>query len=169
MVRRRVIRARTPSVRSIVTERLAGQPTSDAGPDLRDARSTIRSGFDMMEAGHPIPDERSLLAGNRVQDFVSGLEPGDLLLCLISGGGSAMVVAPPVGVSLADLQQLTNSLLFSGAGVRRSTSYGGSSIVSRAVAFRGPPRACVVSLILSDVIGDHLDLVTSGPTVHFAA
>lgn len=125
-------------------------------PDLK--RATV------MEAGHPIPDERSLAAGRLALDFVSKLGPDDLLLCLISGGGSALVTAPVPGISLGQMQAITTSLLAGGADidevnvVRRALDRIKGGGLARAT------KAQVVSLILSDVIGDRLETIASGPT-----
>jgi len=124
------------------------------------------SGFRVLEAGHPIPDENGVRAAEAIADFADGIGRDDLVLCLLSGGGSALLAAPPEGVSLEDLAETTRLLLRSGATidevntVRRhlSTLQGGR------LARRLHP-ATVVSLVLSDVIGDALESVASGPTV----
>lgn len=119
----------------------------------------------IFEAGHPIPDSRSLTAGTAVLKFASQLRADDLLVCLISGGGSSLVAAPSPGVSLTDLKMLTTALLASGATVEEM------NILRRKLDhFKGGglTAACqgrIVSLILSDVIGDDLAAVASGPTV----
>jgi glycerate 2-kinase len=120
----------------------------------------------VMEGGHPIPDEASLNAGRRTLELVESLHAGDLLFCLISGGGSALVTCPVEGVRLADLQELTFQLLACGAAVDEI------NILRRAldrVKGGGLVQACkgarVISLILSDVIGDPLEAIASGPTV----
>ena len=68
-----------------------------------------------MESGHPIPDERSLAAGQAALDFVFNLKENDLLICLISGGGSALVTAPREGITLKEIQTQTSELLANGA------------------------------------------------------
>jgi glycerate-2-kinase len=68
-----------------------------------------------MIGGHPVPDEHSLEAGRKVIELVSSLGPDDLLFCLVSGGGSALVVAPIIGISLAEIQGFTSDLLACGA------------------------------------------------------
>lgn len=121
--------------------------------------------FTVLEGGHPVPDERSLLAGRKVIEFISALGPGDLLFCLISGGASALVTAPVEGVSLADVQALTVALLACGARVdevnalrRRLDRVKGGGIARLANG------AAIVSLILSDVVGNPLEAIASGPT-----
>ena len=121
--------------------------------------------FPVLEGGHPIPDERSLEAGRKTVELVSSLGPDDLLFCLISGGGSALVTAPVEGVSLADMQTLTSSLLACGARIdeintlrRRLDQVKGGGIARMANG------ATIVSLILSDVVGSSLEAIASGPT-----
>ena len=115
--------------------------------------------------GHPIPDENSLRAGEQVLQLVQGLTQNDLLICLISGGGSALMSAPYPGVSLADLQGLTAALLSCGAPIaeintlRRHLDQLKGGGLARLAA---PAR--VISLILSDVVGNPLEAIASGPT-----
>jgi glycerate 2-kinase len=119
--------------------------------------------YEVMEGGHPVPDERSVQAGERVLQFVSSLREEDILVCLISGGGSALVTAPDV--LLGDLQTLTSLLLSSGAPIeeinilRRQLDRVKGGGLARAT------RARIISLILSDVIGNPLEAIASGPTV----
>jgi len=119
----------------------------------------------IMEAGHPIPDSHSLAAGQAALKFVSRLNEDDLLICLISGGGSALVTAPRDGTSLEDIQSATLSLLASGAMIneinlrRRQLDRIKGGGLARAT------KAQVVSLILSDVIGNSLETIASGLTV----
>lgn len=115
--------------------------------------------------GHPIPDERSLKAGKKTIELVSSLGPDDLLICVLSGGGSALVTAPVDDVSLADTQVLTSALLACGARIneintlrRRLDKIKGGGIVKMANG------ATIVSLILSDVVGNPLEAIASGPT-----
>lgn len=122
-----------------------------------------RDSYTVIEGGHPIPDARSLYAGQNVLDFVSSLHEDDTLVCLISGGGSALVAAPYV--PLDDLQTLTSLLLASGARIdeinilrRQLDRIKGGGLV-RAT------KAKIISLILSDVIGNPLEAIASGPTV----
>lgn len=120
----------------------------------------------IVEAGHPLPDRRGVQAASRMAHLLKGAGPDDLIFCLISGGGSALLTAPAPGISLADLQQLTALLLHSGAPIQRinglrkhlETLKGGG--LARLAA---PAR--VMALILSDVVGDPLDAIASGPTV----
>jgi glycerate 2-kinase len=119
--------------------------------------------YTVLIGGHPVPDTRSLQAGDQVLEFVSSLQEDDTLVCLISGGGSALVTAPIV--PLQDLQALTSLLLASGARIdeinilRRQLDRIKGGGLARAT------KAKVISLILSDVIGNPLEAIASGPTV----
>ncbi len=122
-------------------------------------------GFEQIVGGHPIPNQGSLLAGEKVKAFVSGLSPHDLLICLISGGGSALLSAPRPGLSLEDLQELTGVLLASGASIDEiNTLRRHLDVVKGGGLARMAFPARVLSLILSDVIGNPLEAIASGPT-----
>ena len=122
--------------------------------------------IEVLEAAHPEPDEAGLIAAERLLDTVSGLGPDDLVIALVCGGGSALLPAPPPGLTLADEIALNRALLASGAPIsdmnllRKHVSRikGG-----RLAAAAYPAR--VVSLIVSDIPGDNPALVASGPTV----
>lgn len=122
--------------------------------------------IEILEASHPVPDKNGLIASKRLCDAVSGLTEDDLVVALISGGGSALLPAPPDGMSLEDEIAVNRALLASGApisamnAVRKhlSTIKGG-----RLAALAAPAR--VVSLVVSDIPGDNPDEVASGPTV----
>jgi glycerate 2-kinase len=122
-------------------------------------------GVRILEAGHPIPDEGSLLAARAVEEMARDVAAGDAVLCLISGGASALVAAPPAGVSLSDLAQTTELLLRSGIPidqvntVRRHLSAVQGGRLARLL--RG---ADVETLVLSDVVGSRLESIASGPT-----
>ncbi len=131
------------------------------------------SGFDssawpveIIEAGHPVPDENSVRGARAVVDLVSQATEEDLVICLISGGGSALLSLPVPALTLSDLQGLTDALLRSGAtidelnAVRKHCSRIKGGNLARLAA-----PAAVITLILSDVVGDPLDVIASGPTV----
>jgi glycerate 2-kinase len=122
-----------------------------------------RESYSVMEGGHPIPDARSLQAGERVLDFVSSLEEDDSLVCLISGGGSALVTAPLM--PLADLQKLTSLLLASGAPIDEINTLRRQLDRVKGGGLAQATKARVISLILSDVMGNPLEAIASGPTV----
>lgn len=118
--------------------------------------------LEIFEGGHPLPDARSLVAGEAALEFVSGLQPDDLLVCLISGGGSALMSAPVVG--LEDLQALTYALLAGGARIEEINTLRRRLDRIKGGGLAKATRARVLSLILSDVVGDPLEAIASGPT-----
>jgi len=119
-----------------------------------------------VEAGHPLPDERGQAAARRIAGLLHTAGPEDLVFCLISGGGSALLTAPVEGIALADLQQLTGLLLRSGAPIQRINGLRKHlELLKGGGLARLASPARVVTLILSDVAGDPLDAIASGPTV----
>jgi hydroxypyruvate reductase len=121
--------------------------------------------IEVVEAGHPVPDDAGRQAAKRMLDMVHGLSSDDLVLSLISGGGSSLLAVPAPGISLEDKQVVTHALLRSGARisefncVRKHLSSVKGGRLARAAS---PAR--VVSLIISDVPGDDPSIVASGPT-----
>jgi glycerate 2-kinase len=124
------------------------------------------SGMDMIVAGHPLPDQGSARAGARALELAWGLGPKDLMLCLISGGGSALLESPAGRLRLEDLVATTRLLLAAGAEigqlntVRKHLSLVKGGRLAEAI---GPAR--LRTLVLSDVVGNHLGVIASGPTV----
>ena len=124
------------------------------------------SRIEIIEASHPVPDAASVTAAQRILDTVKGLSADDVVLCLISGGGSALLVAPVEGLSLDDKQGVNRALLKSGASisemncVRRHLS----AIKGGRLAAACHP-AKVITLLISDVPGDRPMDIASGPTV----
>jgi hydroxypyruvate reductase len=117
-------------------------------------------------AGVNEPTEEGVAGSRRIIELVQSMGPRDLCLCLISGGGSALLPLPAEGVSLADKQALTQLLSSRGANIRELNTV--RKQLSR-VKGGGLARACragrLISLIISDVLGDPLDVIASGPTV----
>jgi hydroxypyruvate reductase len=105
-----------------------------------------------------------LYAGQRVLDFVASLHEEDTLVCLISGGGSALVTAPYEGISLEDMQSLTSILLSSGAQIDEINTLRRHLDRIKGGGLARATKAKVMSLILSDVIGNPLEAIASGPT-----
>jgi len=120
----------------------------------------------VLEAAHPVPDAKGVQATARLLACLEGLTADDLVICLLSGGGSALLTAPPPGVSLADKRAVASALLRSGAPisqincVRKHLSLVKGGRLRRAA---GPAR--FVTLAISDVPGDEPGLIASGPTV----
>ena len=120
---------------------------------------------EQIEAAHPIPDEAGLQGTRRIVDLVRRADERTLVICLISGGGSALLVAPLPGITLADKQRTTDLLLKAGATIDELNAVRKhlSAVKGGRLAQLAYP-ATVVTLILSDVIGDRLDVIASGPT-----
>ena len=120
----------------------------------------------LVEAGHPIPDDRGVAGTNRIIDILNHTDQETLVICLISGGGSALFVSPVDGISLIDLQILTSELLTCGASINEiNTLRKHLEKVKGGNLARLAAPAQVISLILSDVVADPLDVIASGPTV----
>jgi glycerate 2-kinase len=137
---------------------------SDGSPASLEAGVSER--VTLLESGHPVPDARSRAAGEQALALMSGLSERDLALVLISGGGSALVTRPVSDVTLEDLQQLTRVLLACGATINEiNTLRKHLDLVKGGGLARAAGRATLVALVLSDVIGDPLDVIASGPTV----
>jgi glycerate 2-kinase len=117
-------------------------------------------------ASHPVPDSRGVAATAEMLDLVRGLNANDIVFVLLSGGGSALLVAPVEGVSLADKQETTSALLACGATIDEINSVRKHlSRVKGGLLARECTPARVITLALSDVIGDPADVIASGPTV----
>ena len=119
------------------------------------------------EAAHPVPDIRGVLATEKIIDLLKEADRETLVVCLISGGGSALLVAPHEGIDLREKQDITQLLLKAGADIGEMNTVRKhlSRIKGGRLAQLAYP-AKVVSLILSDVVGDPLDVIASGPTAH---
>ncbi len=118
------------------------------------------------EAGHPVPDESGMEGTQEIIELLSKTSEEDLIICLISGGGSALLPLPAEGLSLEDKQSLTKSLLECGATIHEINALRKqlSRVKGGRLAKLAHPST-LISLILSDVIGDNLDVIASGPTV----
>jgi glycerate 2-kinase len=120
----------------------------------------------VIAAGHPLPDAGSLLAGRAALDLAHRARKDDLVVALISGGGSAMAEFPVPGVDLDDLRRLTGLLLHAGAPIAPINSIRGELSLLKAGGFaRAAAPAQVVGLLLSDVVGNDPASIASGPTV----
>ncbi|HEV8672543.1 MAG TPA: glycerate kinase [Methylomirabilota bacterium] len=146
-------------------EGVLGERVRDGLVVVKDRRAVAPARVRVVEAGHPLPDERGRAAAAEILALVEAAGPDDLVFCVISGGGSALAPLPVPGVSLAEKQAVTRLLLEAGAtinelnAVRKHLSRLKGGQLPRAAA-----PAPVVGLLLSDVIGDPLDVIASGPT-----
>lgn len=120
----------------------------------------------LIEAGHPVPDENGRQGAREMVDLVQKATEDDLVLCLMSGGGSALLPLPAEGLTLKDKQDTTNVLLACGATIHEINAIRKHlSGVKGGQLARAAYPARIASLMLSDVIGDDLDVIGSGPTV----
>jgi len=142
------------------------------GPAITEGLVIVKDGYTvpterivLREAGHPVPDERGQAATEEMIRRVHAAKADDLIVFLVSGGGSALTPAPVPPITLAEEQETTRLLLAAGAtindlnAVRKHLSFFKGGQFARAAA-----PATVMALILSDVIGDPLDVIASGPT-----
>lgn len=122
--------------------------------------------IEIVEAGHPVPDAAGAAAAQRIRELVSGLTEDDLVLCLISGGGSALLSAPAPGITLEEKRAINKALLNSGATIAEMNCVRKhlSSLKGGRLALACAP-ARVFTLVLSDVPGDDPSVVASGPTL----
>lgn len=124
------------------------------------------SGFTVFEAAHPVPDQRGLDASRAIIEGMAGLAPDDVVLTLISGGGSALLELPRPPVTLRDLQVTTTLLLRAGAPIEHLNDVRGEvSMVKGGGLRRRMGAARCITLILSDVLGNDPSVIASGPTV----
>jgi glycerate 2-kinase len=116
------------------------------------------------EAGHPVPDQNSVEATRDLAALLREVTPRDLIFCAISGGGSALMTLPAEGIALADVQATTQLLLRAGATIREINSIRKHlDVIKGGGLARLANGARIVSLVLSDVIGDDLSVIASGP------
>jgi glycerate 2-kinase len=122
--------------------------------------------IELNEVSHPVPDEAGVKGTLRIMEIAEQAQKDDLVICLISGGGSSLMPLPREGISLKDKQELTNLLLKSGAAIHEI-----NAIRKHLSAFKGgwlakkAYPATILNFVLSDVMGDSLDSIASGPTV----
>jgi glycerate 2-kinase len=122
--------------------------------------------IEIVEAAHPVPDEKGRAAAGRILETVKGHTPDDLVLCLISGGASALLALPAPGLTLADKQEVNRALLRSGANIVEMNTVRKhlSAIKGGRLAVAAQP-ARVLSWLISDVPNDDPGVIGSGPTV----
>ena len=145
-------------------EELLGERITGGLVCVKDGHGCPLQRIELREASHPVPDERGVAAGVEMVALVAGAGADDLVLAVLSGGGSALLAAPAAGVSLADLQELTAQLLSCGASIDEINTLRKhlSQVKGGRLAAAAHP-AQVVNLVLSDVVGDRLDVIASGP------
>lgn len=132
-------------------------------PDYGDPPPQLEN-TEVILAGHPVPNQESVRAAERALELVSTLEPTDLLLVLVSGGGSALWCAPH-GISLEEKRRLTENLLCSGADIEEINAVRKHLSKIKGGRLAAATKARVLSLCISDVPSNDLSVVASGPTV----
>jgi len=120
--------------------------------------------IELCEAGHPLPDENSLRGTQKILDLLADAREDDLVFCLISGGGSALLELPVDGITLDDLRAATDALIRSGATINEMNAVRKHLSQVKGGQLARRTKAPIVSLILSDVLGSPLDAIASGPT-----
>jgi glycerate 2-kinase len=130
------------------------------------ATSELEHHMIILQAGHPVPDDRNLRASSQIISMIQNLESHDLVICLLSGGGSSLMMKPYLGLSLKDIKDTMAVLLTCGATIDEI-----NTIRKHLDEFKGGGLAkylfpaTVASLLISDVVGNRLDVIASGPTV----
>ena len=150
---------------AVALEELLGERITQGLIVVKEGHGLPLARIRLAEAGHPIPDERGERATHEMLHMAHSAKEGDLVICLLTGGASALTPAMAPGVTLADMRRTTELLLECGAAihdinaVRKHLSvYSGGRLAAAAAP------ASVLSLIVSDVVGDNLDVIASGPT-----
>jgi hydroxypyruvate reductase len=133
--------------------------------NVKDGHTAKLKRIELNECGHPVPDQRGVDGARRIAEIAREAGEDDLVLCLISGGASALMPAPVPPITLEEKQAVTRLLLASGANIHEINAVRKhiSAIKGGQLARLAAP-ATVESLLLSDVIGDDLDVIGSGPT-----
>lgn len=138
----------------------------DVGIVVSNHPESLPEPFDLIVAGHPLPDDRSMAAARRLLTAAEQADAGDLVLCLISGGGSALAELPAAELSLRDIQDTVRLLLQSGARIEQI-----NTVRTHLSAFKGgrlaeaARPAKLLTLVLSDIVGSPVPFIASGPTV----
>jgi glycerate 2-kinase len=146
-------------------ERILGERLTGGMVTVKYGHAAPCRKIEVREAGHPVPDESGLKATRAMLELVDGAGESDLVLCLLSGGGSALLELLPDTIPLVDLQRAIESLLASGATIDEMNCIRKhlSLVKGGRLAGRIAPARCV-ALIISDVIGDPVGTIASGPT-----
>ncbi len=148
-----------------VMEDILGERISDGLVITKYAHALPLQHIKVMEAGHPIPDDAGVLATTALLEKAQALGEDHLLICLLTGGGSALTPAPAKNLNLEQIQETTAILLRSGATIQEINAVRKHlSVFSGGQFARAAQPAQVLTLIISDVIGDPLDVIASGPT-----
>jgi glycerate 2-kinase len=151
---------------------MAGAVEAVLGDRIAEGFVVVKDGYtlptrvvELAEAGHPVPDRRGQAAAQRMLSLARSAGPRDLVIFLVSGGGSALLPAPTPPLTLEEKQDLTRLLLAAGASINELNAVRKHlSLLKGGQLARAAAPARVLTLLLSDVIGDPLDVIASGPT-----
>jgi hydroxypyruvate reductase len=145
-------------------EEILGERIAVGWVNVKTGHLTPTRTIHLHEAGHPIPNEAGAHGSEQIARLLEGLRPDDLVLCLVSGGGSALLGLPYADIRLEEVQELTDSLLRAGASINELNTVRKhlDRLKGGGLARLAWP-ARVLALVLSDVIGDPLDVIASGP------
>lgn len=150
---------------AVALEEILGQRLSGGVVVVKEGHREPTRRIEIVEAGHPEPDERGRAGARRVLEAVSAAGPDTLIITLISGGGSALMPLYPDDVSLDDMRRLTSLLLKSGATINEMNAVRKHLSLVQGGRLAGAARgASLLSLLVSDVVGSPLDVIASGPT-----
>jgi glycerate 2-kinase len=178
LVARALASVRLPTGRVVVTGAgkasgaMAVAAEAALGDRIADGLVVVKDGYRaptrrirLVEAGHPVPDARGEAAAREICTLAEATRPEDLLLVLVSGGGSALTPAPVPPITLGDKQAMTRLLLAAGANINQLNAVRKHcSLLKGGQLARAAAPARLLALLLSDVIGDPLDVIASGPT-----
>jgi glycerate 2-kinase len=146
-------------------EAVLGDAIADGVVVVKDGYRAATRRIRIVEAGHPVPDARGEAAAREIRAVAEAAPADDLLLVLVSGGGSALTPAPVPPITLGDKQAMTRLLLAAGANINQLNAVRKHcSLLKGGQLARAAAPARVRALLLSDVIGDPLDVIASGPT-----
>ncbi len=153
------------AVMAVALERLLGKRISGGLINVKYGHTAHLRRIGINECGHPIPDERGVAGAEQIMAIASGAGQSDLVICVISGGGSALLPLPAPPVTLAEKQETTRLLLECGANIHEiNTIRKHVSLIKGGQLARAAAPATVISLLLSDVVGDDIGVIGSGPT-----
>jgi glycerate 2-kinase len=147
-------------------ERMLGALITAGEINVKDGHGAKLRRIKINECGHPIPDQRGVAGARRIAQIASQAGLDDLVICLISGGASALLPLPASSISLVQKQKITRSLLACGASIHEINCVRKhiSTIKGGQLARLAYPST-LLTLVLSDVVGDDLDVIGSGPTI----
>jgi glycerate 2-kinase len=145
-------------------ERVLGRRITAGLINVKDGHLAKLRRIELNECGHPLPDERGAAGARGIAQIAAAAGPDDLVLCLVSGGASALLPLPAEGITLEEKQSVTRLLLASGANIHEINAVRKHlSLIKGGQLARLAAPAAVEALLLSDVIGDDLDVIGSGP------